>query len=117
MWFCGRKSHRVRTAKGDLYTEPIERVFDTHPRVRRTALVGIGPAGAQTPVLCVELERSASPADWTAIRTDLESIATRHPVDPPIRQFLLHPKFPVDVRHNAKIFRESLAEWAQEHAK
>jgi hypothetical protein len=25
---------------------------------------------------------------------------------------LFHPAFPVDVRHNAKIFREQLAVWA-----
>ena len=27
-----------------------------------------------------------------------------------IETFLLHPSFPVDIRHNAKIFREKLAE-------
>jgi hypothetical protein len=27
---------------------------------------------------------------------------------------LIHPRFPVDVRHNAKIFREKLAVWAAE---
>jgi hypothetical protein len=27
---------------------------------------------------------------------------------------LLHPRFPVDVRHNAKIRREDLAPWATE---
>jgi hypothetical protein len=25
---------------------------------------------------------------------------------------LFHPSFPVDIRHNAKIFREKLAVWA-----
>ena len=29
-----------------------------------------------------------------------------------IRTILFHPSFPVDARHNAKIFREKLAEWA-----
>ena len=29
-----------------------------------------------------------------------------------IAHILFHPAFPVDVRHNAKIFREKLAEWA-----
>jgi ketosteroid isomerase-like protein len=28
---------------------------------------------------------------------------------------MFHPSFPVDVRHNAKIFSEKLAEWADEH--
>ncbi|MEE7547905.1 hypothetical protein HF319_13405, partial [Xanthomonas sp. Kuri4-1] len=29
-----------------------------------------------------------------------------------ITQFLAHPGFPVDIRHNAKIGREKLALWA-----
>jgi hypothetical protein len=29
-----------------------------------------------------------------------------------IQTILFHPNFPVDIRHNAKIFREKLALWA-----
>ena len=29
-----------------------------------------------------------------------------------IQTILFHPGFPVDIRHNAKIFREKLAAWA-----
>jgi hypothetical protein len=29
-----------------------------------------------------------------------------------VKDILIHPEFPVDIRHNAKIFREQLAEWA-----
>ncbi len=31
-----------------------------------------------------------------------------------IDTFLIHPGFPVDIRHNAKIGREQLAVWAAE---
>ncbi|HTK76099.1 MAG TPA: fatty acid CoA ligase family protein [Gemmataceae bacterium] len=51
LWFCGRKAHRVRTANGTLYTIPVEAVFNTHPAVFRTALVGVGAPDRQTPVL------------------------------------------------------------------
>ncbi len=117
LWFCGRKSHRVTTATGELYTEPIERVFDTHARVRRTALVGVGSRPAQTPVVCVELEAGTDESQWPAIRSELQRMAAAHPKTEAIGQFLLHPKFPVDVRHNAKIFREQLAVWAAEQIK
>jgi len=30
-----------------------------------------------------------------------------------VEAFLFHPRFPVDIRHNAKIGREQLARWAQ----
>src|SRR5690606_39407334 len=42
LWFCGRKTQRVETEQGPLYTEQVEPVFNVHPRVRRTALVGVG---------------------------------------------------------------------------
>jgi hypothetical protein len=30
-----------------------------------------------------------------------------------VQVFLRHPRFPVDIRHNAKIGREKLALWAE----
>jgi len=112
LWFCGRKSHRVESAAGPLYTEQVEPVFNTHPQVRRTALVGVGAVGAQQPVLCVELEAGVSGDEWPAIEQDLRGIANMHPSLVMIDRFVLHPGFPVDIRHNAKIGREKLAVWA-----
>lgn len=112
IWFCGRKSHRVITAKGTLFTIPCEAVFNTHPSVFRTALVGLGPAGAQTPVLCVELESVAKNLDQTPLRQELLELGDQFEHTRPIRTILFHPAFPVDIRHNAKIFREKLAVWA-----
>lgn len=108
LWFCGRKSHRVRAAGGDLYTIPCEGVFNAVPGVRRTALVGVGGR----PVLCVELEPGveASPALEDALRAR----GAAFPHTRAIEAFLFHPSFPVDIRHNAKIFREKLAVWAAE---
>jgi len=114
LWFCGRKTHRVRAADGDLYTIPIERIFNTHEQVRRTALVGVGATGAQTPVLCVELNLDVDVKRWPTIRADLRAMASRHRATRTIETFLMHRQFPVDVRHNAKIFRENLAAWAAE---
>ncbi|MDO8629714.1 MAG: fatty acid CoA ligase family protein [Phycisphaerales bacterium] len=54
LWFCGRKSHRVTTRDGTLFTECVEPIFNEHPDVSRCALVGVGPPGRQTPVLIVE---------------------------------------------------------------
>ncbi len=111
LWFCGRKSQRVRTAQGDLYTEQVEPVFNTHPKVRRTALVGVGEPGAQQPVLCVELAQGVPATDGPAVLDELR----RYPDAQRIARFLLHTGFPVDIRHNAKIGRESLAAWATHH--
>lgn len=112
LWFCGRKSHRVETQDGPLFTIPVEGVFNTHPAVFRTALVGVGTAGSQRPVLCVELEKGIG-ADQEQIRKELLDLARAHVHTLGIDTFLFHPAFPVDIRHNAKIFREKLAIWAK----
>lgn len=112
LWFCGRKSHRVETAAGPLYTEQVEPVFNTHPRVRRTALVGVGGLGAQQAVLCVELAEGVPRREWPGIERELRAIVSTHPPLAGIQRFMRHPGFPVDIRHNAKIGREKLAVWA-----
>ncbi|WP_353098155.1 olefin beta-lactone synthetase [Stenotrophomonas lactitubi] len=111
LWFCGRKTHRVETAHGSLYTEQVEPVFNTVPGVARTALVGVGAAGAQVPVLCVELQRGQS--DSPALREALRTQAAARLPEMKLEHVLMHPAFPVDIRHNAKIGREKLAVWAR----
>jgi len=44
---------------------------------------------------------------------ELRALAASHEILQGIEDFLVHPEFPVDVRHNAKIFREQLATWAE----
>jgi olefin beta-lactone synthetase len=113
LWFCGRKTHRVETANGPLYTEQVEPIFNTHPRVKRTALVGIGKPGEQTPLLCVELNAGVDTKAFDTIKAELLVLGARFSHTAGIQMLLLHPKFPVDIRHNAKIGRERLAEWAK----
>ena len=110
LWFCGRKSHRVAAAQQTLYSIPCEGVFNLHPCVRRTALVGVASESGAVPVLCVELEPGA---DEDRVRRELLETAQRFAHTRSIRRVLFHPGFPVDVRHNAKIFRERLAGWAK----
>lgn len=120
LWFCGRKTHRVVTATGTLFTIPCEGVFNAHPLVQRTALVGVGPAGAATPVLCVEPDADNpkaarlhhDAAAWGRVVAELRQLGSLYDHTRAIRAFLPHRAFPVDIRHNAKIFRERLALWA-----
>ena len=113
LWFCGRKSQRVEAADGPLYTEQVEPVFNTHPEVRRSALVGVGQPGAQRPVLCVELESTVPASARGRIEAELLNLGQRHAHTARVQTILFHPGFPVDIRHNAKIGREALRVWAQ----
>jgi acyl-CoA synthetase (AMP-forming)/AMP-acid ligase II len=116
VWFCGRKAHRVVTADGTLFTVPCEAIFNNHPAVFRSALVGVGAAPNQTPVLCVELEEDYRRAHGSALPASLTdallALGRKHESARRIRHILSHPAFPVDIRHNSKIFREKLALWA-----
>lgn len=112
IWFCGRKSHRVVTRHETLFTIPCEAVFNTHPSVYRTALVGVPRAGDVEPVLCVELEAAAVGQPRGPLVEALLALGAQYPHTRSIRRVLFHPAFPVDIRHNAKIFREKLAVWA-----
>ena len=111
LWFCGRKAERVETPHGTLHTEPCEQVFRAHPRVTRCALVGLGEPGRQRPALVVEALVSDSGVARPFAR-ELRALALAHAHTSAIKLFYFHPQFPVDVRHNAKIHRLTLAQWA-----
>lgn len=112
IWMCGRKSHRVETAEGPLYPVMVEEIFNGHPDVLRTALVGVGPMGAQKPVLLVEAEHGA---DTSGLVEALLVLGVQHEATKSVRDIRIHAgAFPVDVRHNAKIEREKLARWVAE---
>jgi acyl-coenzyme A synthetase/AMP-(fatty) acid ligase len=95
-----------------MFTVPCEAVFNTHPSVFRSALVGVKKDGDTVPVLCVELERGVRRSERPRVTAELEEIAAGHEHTRSIRHFLFHCGFPVDVRHNAKIDRTKLAVWA-----
>ena len=113
LWYCGRKSQRVVNEHECLYADQVEAIFNVHPEVARTALVGIGAPGRQTPVLCVEPLQKPDAARRHRIHTDLLQLGRGHAVSRSIQQILFHKSFPVDIRHNAKIGREKLAVWAE----
>ena len=115
LWFCGRKSQRVRTADETLFTVQCEAVFNSHPKVKRSALVGVGKVGNQRPVIIIEPENlndMTSNSARNAFIKELLELGSRHNHTLKIKDILVHPEFPVDIRHNAKIFREQLGQWA-----
>lgn len=117
LWFCGRKSHIVFTESERLFSVRCEAIFNQHPGVYRSALVGIGLRGEQQPAIVVEPEAGQFPSDESAknrLRNELMEIGQRSELTTSIKTVLLHKSLPVDTRHNVKINREKLAVWAAE---
>jgi olefin beta-lactone synthetase len=115
-WCCGRKSHRVVTPSGTMFTEPCEAIFNTHSHIHRSALVGIGTKGQQVPVIIVEVwpEHFPKQKDSKAqLVNELRALGQKFDITRSIRHFMIYPKrLPTDIRHNSKIFREKLVPWA-----
>ena len=110
-WFCGRKSHRLETEQCRMLTVPCESIINTYPLVYRSALVGAGKPGKQTPVVFVELLPGKEPAtesEKEQLLDELKSLAGSHWQTSGIEHFEIHEKLPVDIRHNSKIFRERM---------
>jgi len=109
LYFCGRKAHVVSTPDRTFHSVPVENVFNRHPQVRRSALIEV----AGGPALAIE------PASWPltpqarqTLAAELRAVGEGDPVTGGVRRFYFHQSFPVDARHNAKIFRDRLGAWA-----
>ena len=116
LWMCGRKAHRVETnyqnAPKTYFSISSERIINTHPSIKRSALVGVQLNGHTTPVICIELLEKPTESSLKLFN-ELRFTAERHEHTQGIKHFLIHESFPMDIRHNAKIYREQLAVWAQ----
>jgi acyl-CoA synthetase (AMP-forming)/AMP-acid ligase II/pimeloyl-ACP methyl ester carboxylesterase len=109
LYFCGRKAHVVSTPDRTFHSVPVENVFNRHPQVRRSALIEV----AGGPALAIE------PGSWPltpqarqTLAAELRAVGVGDPVTAAIERFYFHQSFPVDARHNAKIFRDRLGAWA-----
>ena len=116
-WYCGRVAHRVVTRHGTLFTEQVEAIFNTVPGVRRSALVGIGDEADLMPVVVIEpIEKPTFrfrnwfviPQEYRELEQRLVAEAKKHSLTAAIKHFDFWSKFPMDVRHNAKIHREEI---------
>ncbi|RLB87547.1 MAG: peptide synthase, partial [Deltaproteobacteria bacterium] len=107
IWFCGRKNHRVTTGKETLFTIPVEAIFNNHEKVFRSALTGVGPKTNQLPVIFIEPNTKIE--NKRAFIQALLTLAKSNPLTASIQHIFIDNAFPVDIRHNSKIFREKLA--------
>lgn len=113
LYFCGRQAHAVQTGRKIFFSVPVERVFNQHEKVKRSALVEVKiPAGCEAGVV-VEPHPQFWPQSEESreqFRSELLELARKDSLTASIEKIYFHPSFPVDARHNAKIFRDKLGE-------
>ena len=110
LWIEGRLPHVLTTADGPVAPVGTEQQLERSPRVRRAAIVGVGPEGLRQAVAVVETvptvrQPGLAPADLAAELRGLASL--------PLVAVLTLPELPTDIRHNSKIDRQRLSAWAE----
>jgi acyl-CoA synthetase (AMP-forming)/AMP-acid ligase II/pimeloyl-ACP methyl ester carboxylesterase len=115
IYYCGRKSHVVFSAERTYYPDPVENIFNDHPKVRRSALVSVGKGSAGYQIAGVAIEPIAghfpkNSKQQSEFLEQLLELAKSDVVTSGIKNFYFIESFPVDARHNAKIFRDVLSE-------
>lgn len=114
LYFCGRLVHSVLYNEHRYYSVPCETVFNTHPAVRRSALVDLGTErGVGIVVEPFPGKFPQTKEETESLVAELKTIAQGNKLTDGIHEFFLHHAFPVDARHNAKIFRDKLSLWAK----
>ncbi|MFL4472386.1 alpha/beta fold hydrolase [Paeniglutamicibacter sp. MACA_103] len=114
LWVEGRLGHVLNTSAGPTTPVAGEQAAESVDGASRAALVGVGPAGAQVPVVVMETvppARRAAPAPQAlarAVRAAVAGTGTQ------VSAVLVVPALPTDIRHNSKIDRAALAAWATE---
>jgi acyl-CoA synthetase (AMP-forming)/AMP-acid ligase II len=110
LFFTGRKAHSFSDKSGTLmHSVACEGVANAHPKVKQSALVGVDGL----PVICLQLLEETDKAGQEKIRSEVLSLLGKQQQTKDIQTILFHRRFPVDLRHNAKIERPRLAIWAR----
>nr|WP_269809611.1 alpha/beta fold hydrolase [Kineosporia rhizophila] len=107
LWVEGRLVHVLGTAGGFVTPVGVEQRIETVAQVRRAALVGVGPAGAQQLVAVLEAEAPAGVAPLEL------AAAVRAVAGVELAAVLVTDGLKTDIRHNSKIDRTEVARWAE----
>jgi acyl-coenzyme A synthetase/AMP-(fatty) acid ligase/pimeloyl-ACP methyl ester carboxylesterase len=109
LWIEGRIRHVMTTPRGLRAPVGIEQAIEQLAEVRRAAVVGVGPEGTQQIVAVLETTEHA-------VRPHLAeqplADAVRRVSPEPLVAVLVVGELPTDIRHNSKIDRTGLADWA-----
>ncbi|MCY0905492.1 alpha/beta fold hydrolase [Arthrobacter sp. H14-L1] len=128
LWVEGRLGHILTTAAGIRTPVAAEQRAETVDSVKRAAVVGIGPAGAQVAVAVIETvprAKTSALASAELARHVRDAVSSDAAVSSgaavssdgagsglDLAAVLVVPAVPTDIRHNSKVDRTALAAWA-----
>jgi acyl-coenzyme A synthetase/AMP-(fatty) acid ligase/pimeloyl-ACP methyl ester carboxylesterase len=112
LWVEGRLSHVITTEDAVITPVGIEQVLEACPGVSGAAAVGVGPVGTQVVVGIVILDEPGDSSIVDPATTEVLRTAVRDECGVDLVAILTRSSFPTDIRHNAKIDRTALADWA-----
>lgn len=110
LWIEGRMPHVIVSAEGPIAPVGPEQSAERVDGVRRAAVVGIGPQGLRQAVAVVE---TVPPSRRAGLAEPGLARAVRASTSIPLVAVFAVPRLPTDVRHNSKIDRSRLSEWAE----
>ncbi len=114
LWFCGRLNHRVYLNNRVYFSVPLESFYLNHKMVSKASLTKVNTNGAEKLAMVIERKDHKVNIKDQNFFNELKLLASQNEDAAQIETFILHKKFPVDVRHNIKIDRVKLAQYAQE---
>lgn len=109
LYFLGRMAHIVSYKEKTYYPISVEAIFNQHKKVKRSALISLRTG---EPGIVIERFDSKSIIEDDFLH-ELKELALSNKLTKEIQNFYAYPSFPVDVRHNIKIDRKKLGEWAR----
>jgi acyl-coenzyme A synthetase/AMP-(fatty) acid ligase len=109
LWIEGRMAHLVTTPADVITPVGPEQRIERMDAVDHAAVVGVGPKGKQVAVAVVD-----APAQEHGVASLEMHDAIRAASQLTLAAVLVVDQLPVDIRHNSKIDRGRVAEWASE---
>ena len=111
LWVGGRLQHVIVSASGPVAPVSGEQRIEKLAGIAIAALVGVGPVGTQAIVAVLQLTDARAAANGASLAL-IDSIRDMLAPHIDIAAVLLVKHMPVDRRHNSKVDRTRVAQWA-----
>lgn len=116
LWFCGRIRHIAYHRGQAFYSVQAEEIINAFADIWRSALVNVKVD--DEPQLAIVLEPYKKSRKDVVVQRQQAILHHLNASGFPVKYCFVYPKgLPVDRRHNSKIERPELAQWAQKHLK